>query len=284
MMISVLHLHFKLCIINVTSNQTERNFVMKIGICGSAQRALQGYPTQADFVEINAIQIHRMTDEVFAKLCKDVKEVGLPLYSCNCLIDGNLRLTGPEVDFDAIDAYCDRLFERLDALNIHTLVFGSGKAKHVPEGFPMEKAWDQLYKLGALLATKAAPHGHTIVVEPLSYNEVNIVNTMKEGAHYVKTINHDSFKLLVDFYHFDNNGEAFEDLPKYADLLKHAHFASAKERTVPKTEEDWAFFAKCVKSLKQIGYTGALSFEGSSTPEELPDMLMRMKEIEHSIL
>ena len=113
---------------------------MKIGICSSAQRALQGFPSQADYVEINAIQIHRMTDEAFVQLCQDIKDVGLPLYSCNCLIDGNLRLTGPDVDFSAIGTYCDRLFERLDALNIHTLVFGSGKAKHVPEGFPMDRA------------------------------------------------------------------------------------------------------------------------------------------------
>jgi sugar phosphate isomerase/epimerase len=148
----------------------------------------------------------------------------------------------------------------------------------------MEEAWEQLFRLGHILADEAEKHGQTVVVEPLSYTEVNIVNTVEDAAYYAETVHRDSFKILVDFYHFSNNGEDLASLKKHAKLLAHAHFASKVTRTPPRSEEDWAFFTECVRALKEIGYTGGLSFEGRvAETDDLAAILLRMREIERSV-
>lgn len=253
---------------------------MEFGACYSPKRALTEYPFPADYIEVSGMYVHSMDDELFQTVKRAVEDGRIRTYSCNGLIIPELRLTGPDVDFEAIRAYCKSLFDRLAQLNVRMLVFGSGKAKHVPEGFAMEKAWDQLFELGNLLSEEAKRYGQTIAVEPLSYDEVNIVNTVEDAAHYAKTVNRDNFKILVDFYHFDNNGEDDASLARNKELLAHTHISTSKTRAMPQTEAEWSFFAECIKKLKAIGYDGGMSFEGKVVEGmTYEDMLTRMKDI-----
>ncbi len=252
---------------------------MKIGICRNMKECLEGYPHKADYVEISAMDILGAQKEIYPEFKKAVDKGEIITYSCNGLFPGDVRLTG-DVNWDTVKAYCDETFYKLAEVKIHMLVFGSGKAKHVPDGFDRQKAWDQLYELGALLSDTAKQYGQTVVVEPLSYSEVNIVNTVDEGAEYCKVVNRDNFKLLVDFYHFDNNAEDWASLERNHDLLAHAHIATQKERTKPKTEEEWKFFEKSINALRAIGYTGNLSFEGGFHEAKfMSEMAERMQAI-----
>ena len=253
---------------------------MKFGICCSPESAMNDYPKKADYVELSAMAVRDLAPEQYNALKAEVEKGSIITYSSNGLVPADVRLTGPDVNWTVVRNYCDEVFYKLAELKIKMLVFGSSKAKHVPDGFSREKAWDQLYEVGNLFADTAAKYGQMVVVEPLSYTEVNIVNTVQEGAEYSRTLNRDNFKLLVDFYHFDHNEEDWASLERNKDLLIHAHIATAKTRTRPQSKEDWAFFTKCLGVLKKIGYTGDLSFEGGGHAGELmSEMVVRMKEI-----
>ncbi|MBQ8309990.1 MAG: sugar phosphate isomerase/epimerase [Clostridia bacterium] len=250
---------------------------MKFGICMNYKQAMEEYPFNADYFEIAVWDLKDFGKEEIGEIRTAIDDGRIKTYSANGLFPQDLRLTG-DVKWDLVREYCDSIFYKLDELDVKTVVFGSGKAKHVPDGFSREKAWEQLYELGDLLSDIAKSHGQTVVVEPLSYNEVNIVNTVEEGAEYCRKVNRDNFKLLVDFYHFDNNGEDWGSLEKNKDLLYHAHIASPKKRTLPDGEDDWDFFARCIKSLKDIGFAGGFSFEGGRHDGvEYEAMLTRMK-------
>ena len=256
---------------------------MKIGSCINYAKALENFPKNADFVEVAVWDFLDIENEKFNQMKKAVEEGYFKTYSANGLFPQTLRLTG-DVDWNAVRDYCDKMFYRMAELKVSMIVFGSGKAKHVPDGFPREKAWEQLYELGNLMADIAKPLGQTVVVEPLRYQEVNIVNTYAEGADYCRKVNRDNFKLLVDFYHFDANGEDFATIEADKDLLYHAHIATPENRTRPTTDQEWAFFTDCIQKLKSIGYTRGLSFEGGD--HEIADfdaMLARMKEIYNSL-
>ena len=148
----------------------------------------------------------------------------------------------------------------------------------MPDGFSKQRAMEQLYELGRILSDEAAKHNQTIAVEALSFNEVNILNTIKETASYVRTVNRDNYKLMVDIYHHDNNQEPFSDLDAAKDLLVHAHFAAPKTRSIPKSEADWLFLDRYVRYLQKIGYTGNFTFEGEwSSEDELSAMYQRLK-------
>ena len=257
---------------------------MKIGTCVRAKHSPFEAPKSAEYLELAATAILDYDKDTIARLKREIGDGTIRTYSCNVLIDPALRLTGPDVNFAAIGDYCDRLFSLLDELRIHMLVFGSGKAKWVPDGFSVEKAWDQLFELGALLSDKAKSFGHTVVVEPLSEADCNIVNTLDEAAYYARTVNRDNFKILVDFYHFDKNGEDLGSIERNASLLAHAHFASKETRTPPRSEEDWSYFTQCVTALKKAGYDSHLSFEGrTDETDDMEAVIARMKEIERAV-
>lgn len=236
---------------------------MKFGICQDPIRAIDNFPNPADYIEISASSVYNYSDEAFLKVKKAVDDGMIKTYSANGLVIPDLRLTGGDVNFEAIRNYCDKTFYKLAELGVSMLVFGSGKAKHVPDGFSMEKAWDQLFEVGRIFSEKAKPFGQIIAVEPLSYNEVNIVNTVEDGAFYVSNVNCGNFRLLVDFYHFFNNKEDVSSIVKNAHLLEHVHFAS-KVRAMPKNEEEWMHFRSCIKLLSDIGYKAGVSFEGAA--------------------
>lgn len=255
--------------------------MITFGICRDFENCLNDYPAKADYVEIAARDLYGMDPAFYATVKNAVEDGRIKTYSCNGLFPGEgMRLTGDDVDWQVIRNYCDEVFYKLAELKINMLVFGSGQAKNVPDGFDRAKAWDQLYRLGDSMSDLAKQYGQTIVVEPLRYEEVNIVNTVEEGAEYCRKVHRDEFKLLVDFYHFAMNKEPVESLKKHRDLLVHAHIATADDRSRPVTEEQWHFFAECLEQLKAIDYRGGLSFEGGlHSAEDMNEMVVRMRKI-----
>ena len=251
---------------------------MKFGICVPISRIAESFPN-ADFQELPAREIYKMEKPVFQDIYDQVKDGRRNIYSANCLTPNEMRLTGPEVDMQAIREYARVTFDRLAQLQISTVVFGAGRSKSVPEGFAQEAAWDQLYELGSFFADTAAQYGQTLVIEPLSYTETNIINTVAEAAEYAKTLGRSNCKYLVDFYHYISNGEKLEDLAAFSQGLVHAHIATAVKRSAPQDAQDWDFFRQCIRTLKDMGYTGGLTYEGKF-PENANEMLRIMKTLD----
>jgi sugar phosphate isomerase/epimerase len=232
-----------------------------------------------DYIELSAQSIYAMSEEEFSALKKRVIAGELRPYAVNGLVPGNIRLTGPDVNYDTVKEYADKCFGRLSELDIKTLVFGSSAAKIVPEGFSMEKAWEQLFEVGRIFSDVAAKYGQRIAVEGLRRAECNIVNTLEDVYYYVKNVNRDNFLMLADFYHMYENGEDISDIKKYKDYLIHCHIAGCKERAVP-TDEEEPFINECIKALKEMDYEGGVSFEGFCDTDDvksIPDMFTLFK-------
>ncbi len=234
---------------------------MKFGMCLGHNKAHLAAEIGADYAELNCGAIYDISDSDFNALKEKVKNKEIITYSCNGLVKADVRLTG-DVNFDTVKEYAKKAFGRMIELGVTMMVFGSGKAKHVPDGFSFEKAWEQLYEVGAIFSDVAAQNGQMIAIEPLRYEEVNIVNTLEDAANYSRTVNRDNFKILADFYHVNANNEPLSDIQKYAELLVHTHIASPDRAML--TEEHHEFVAERINALKSIGYTGGISFEGAS--------------------
>ena len=170
-------------------------------------------------------------------------------------------LTGPDTDMDAIEAYVRRAFTRDEELGIKVCVFGSGPAKHVPEGFPMEKGFEQVVQICRLIGPIAAQHGITIVIEPLRKAECNLINTFAEGVELAKAANVENVKVLVDFYHLTVEHEPVGNIARDGALyLRHVHFANPNGRVYP-VSADEADYAPFMEALKQAGYDARISCE-----------------------
>src|SRR5207247_11193711 len=111
----------------------------------------------------------------------------------------------------------------LSKLGVEVLVFGSGGARRVPDGFAREEAFKQLVDFGRRAAREARSHGITIAIEPLRKQETNIINTAAEGLELVNAVADPNFQLMIDFYHLASEREDPAIVFRVKDHLRHLH-------------------------------------------------------------
>ena len=214
-----------------------------------------------DYVEMPMAQMMALPEEEFEALKKELKDLDLPCETSNNLFPVNLKLTGPQVDHEAIMSYAEKAFARAQELGIEYCVFGSGPAKNVPEGIPMEEGYQQVVSLLRDIAPIAQKHDVTIVIEPLRRAECNLINSFAEGVQLAKDANVPGVKVLVDFYHMTVENEPVENVAKDGkEYLRHVHFANPTGRVYP-VSADEADYMPFVKALATAGYDARVSCE-----------------------
>ena len=236
---------------------------MKIGLSVPTSKFDEALAAGADYIEINVQEILRMDESAYADFKgKATAHKGF-VYAANCLFPfTDVRLTGVDTDEQAIRAYCEKTFSILAELGVKMVVFGSGGAKRVPEGFAYERAWEQLEWLSTLLGEYAEKYDQTVVIEPLRTQECNIVLSVREACDLADVANSCRVAGLVDYFHFCQNGHDLEkDLVPYVSKLRHVHIASPVERTAPRADDGFDY-KSFMDVLRQGGYDGALTFEG----------------------
>ena len=236
---------------------------VRVGYCTTVERLEAAKAAGFDYVELSATQIAGMSDTDFETAAAKIKEIGLPTPAANLFIPAALKVTGPQTDPVQQMAHVKKALTRLARLGTEVVVFGSGGARRVPEGFAKEEAFKQLVDFGRRAAAEARANGITIAIEPLRRQETNIINSAAEGLELVNAIGDPNFQLMIDFYHLASEQEDPAIVLRAKDHIRHLHTANPTGRVFPlKWEEfDYApFFA----NLRAIGYDKRISVEGST--------------------
>lgn len=234
---------------------------MKLGICINPLDTLAWPSLPCDYLEANVqtLFMPEADDAEFAPVAARLAPLAGRIPAANCFLPGNLKVTGPDVDHARLSAYAGTAFRRAASLGTRFIVFGSGGARQIPDGWPRAEGFEQFIRALEICAPLAQKHGVTLVVEPLNRAECNLVNTVVEGALAVARVNHPNIRLLVDFFHMLRNDESPEDLVKVGPFIAHAHIAEKANRTAPGVAGD--DFHPFLTALNRAGYTGALSIE-----------------------
>jgi sugar phosphate isomerase/epimerase len=246
---------------------------MKFGVCGSPEIAVVAANAGFDYFEwsVQGFLQPQADSADFLKALEAVRAAPLPCPVCNCFLPGSLKIAGPDVNAAAIEVYVAVACERAAVAGVDTIVFGSGGARQIPEGFDRAEAERQILAFLKLLAPIAARHGVVIAIEPLRHAECNVLNTVAECARMTTLADHAAIRLLVDGYHWACNGEAEADIVAAAPLFRHMHVATQANRRPPGAESCQAL-PRFMKTVRQIGYDGRLSIEGriENPAAELP--------------
>ena len=203
-------------------------------------------------------------DQVKARAAR-LEKAGVPMPVMNLLFPGDLRLTGPQADFSAVDAYLSENLPKAAVFGVKTLVFGSGGARMVPEGVSKEEAFSQLVELCRdHIAPAVEAQGMVCCLEPLNQGECNILTTSQEAFQLARAVGRPGIGLLVDLYHFDLEREPLSAISSYGDVLGHCHIASAQNHRLLPQPWDGEDYLPFLQALRSIGYTGRLSLEGDT--------------------
>lgn len=252
---------------------------MRFGVCTSIDQAARLAAMGFDYMEVHAGSLAEMTEEEFAVFCEVNAAAPIHAEAANCLFPGHIRLTGPDVDWEAVEAYIHKVLHRLGRAGIRGVCFGSGGCRMYPEGFSPEEAWQQMLRVGRILAEAGEKYGVTVSLEPLRPAESNMINSMAEGRRLVEEVAHPNFRLLCDLYHVVQNGDRPEDAATAGAHLAHIHMARPDDRRGmhPGDGFDYGPFWQ---ALRSVGYEGRISFEGTCADfeAELPGVLAVLKQ------
>ena len=236
-------------------------FLEKIGISTNIANNNILASAGFSFVEENVREflVPAEADSLFEQKLALLKESKLPVDACNSFLPGDMKCVGSDPAYERILNFGELAFRRAQTAGVKTIVFGSGGARSIPEGFSREEAKNQFISICRKLVSSAQKYNVVISLEPLNTQECNFINSLAEGAEIVQAVNHENFRLLADIYHMLKEDESPANIIKYGHLLYHTHIAEKTDRTAPGVNNE--DFTPYFKALKDVKYEGRMTIE-----------------------
>lgn len=232
---------------------------MRFGCCGGLDKVSVIQEAGYDYIEmtVGTVKPEQSEDE-FAPVRDQILDLEIVPEAWNCLLPGDLKIVGPEVDGYRVERYLRTAFRRIEELGGEIVVFGSGKARRMPDDFDAEEAETQIQLFLTTAGQIAGIHGITIAIEPLNTNESNIINSVSDAVDLAKDVGHPFVKVLADLYHMDEDSEPLEEILQAGDDLVHVHTADTGRLYPGSGDYPHAEFFRL---LKGMGYSERMSVE-----------------------
>lgn len=256
---------------------------MRFGCCVGLDQIQRVQEAGYDYVELGVRNVKPESPESeFEPVRELVDSFDIRPEAWNVLFPREIKVVGPDVDIYRIERYLLTAFERIAKVGGQVVVFGSGGARRVPDGFPMDEALDQLAEALALAGRVAEIFGITVALEPLASGSTNIINTLPQGAEMVKRVNHPSVRLLADLQHMVDEHESPSIIETLDVEIAHAHTADTGRLYPGSGDYPTDEF---VRALKSVGYDGRLTAECAwrDFDAECPKALAFMKGLDEQI-
>lgn len=203
---------------------------MKYGACvggNDHENILVAAKLGFDYFETNFGTISRSTDDEFEAFKSTVKKSGIKCEAANNFMPADLPVTGPSVNYDAIKKYIESGMKRGHEVGLKIVVFGSGGARRIPDGFSYAKGIEQMsYFLGQIVAPIAQKYGITVVIEPLRAQECNMISTLNEAVILSALTGKDNIQALADIYHMRFAGDTADTIRILKGSIHHSHISN----------------------------------------------------------
>lgn len=202
--------------------------MIEFGICSPIRAHAVASSQGCDYIECGVAELMPALpddDEQVKSRLAEFEAASLPVQAFSGFIPAELKVTGPDVQWERISDYVRTALRRAAHVGAQIVVWGSGYSRHVPDGFDRTLAQDQVIRFLHLAGHWAARHNVTIAIEPLNGKESNIVNSVAEGVFYAERVAHPHVRVLADFYHMDEEDEPLDAISQYAPWLRHIHVA-----------------------------------------------------------
>ena len=237
---------------------------MRFGVCAGFDAletlALAGF----DYIEpsvVNLLQPEQPEAEILPPLVPILARALLRPEAFNLLVPGDLKIVGPDTDGYRQALYLDAAFERVARIGGKVVVFGSGGARRIPDGWPTATAHNQLLHFLRQCGIIAGHFGITVAIEPLNTGECNFINSVAEAAALAQEVNHPNIGVLSDLYHVTQDGQSYDETRDAISWLRHVHVAGAGRRAP--TAADYEYLREYFAVLKAAGYAGRISIEAN---------------------
>jgi sugar phosphate isomerase/epimerase len=236
-----------------------------------------------DYVEPALSRLAASSDAEVAATRDRLRTAGLRAEAMNWFVPPEIKLTGPDVDDARVGAWIERALAIAESFGARVVVFGSPGARSFPDGFPKERAQQQLVAFLRRCAAVIAEHGYGMVIgiEALRRPESNIVNRIGEAVELARAVDRPQVRINVDFYHLTFEHEDPAVVVGAAPWIAHVQIADPRARGFPRSTAGEPRYAQFFQALRRAGYAGRVSIEGISRDlaADAPASLAFLREI-----
>ena len=141
--------------------------------------------------------------------------------------------------------------KRCQRAGIDLIIWGSGGARRIPEGYDATKAREQFISIARKVADVAKEYRIRLALENLNSTETNFINTAADALQVVKDVNHPNFRLCVDIYHMLMENEPPAIIESTREYLIHCDIAERDGRTAPGVHgQDFIPYLRALSKVK----------------------------------
>ncbi|MBL4618065.1 MAG: sugar phosphate isomerase/epimerase [Robiginitomaculum sp.] len=147
-------------------------------------------------------------------------------------------------------------------LGIPNLVFGSPKARVIPDNMPQTQALEIAVDVMSSLGDFAKAVNTKIAIEPCPKEYgTNFLNTTKQAIEFCDAVNHPAITLNFDLGALIMNDELqhYENAPPQG--LHHISHIHISEPYLGPAPQDWRRLRKITQEIKNLGYQDWISIE-----------------------
>ncbi len=233
---------------------------MQLGICTGLENIKLVEEAGFAYIEPAVQTIAGLAEAEFVKMRDLVQASAIKAEAFNIFLPADLKVVGPEVDLEKITDYVKAALTRISQLGAEVIVFGSGGARRVPDGFSKEAAFAQLVTFLRQVSDLLLPYDIVVAIEPLPLRSCNIVNDVLEGLELARAVDRANIRLLADYWHMLYHDEDLQNIVQAQDYIQHIHINNPEGGKFPKLT-DPTDYRELIKPLQQIGYQGRISIE-----------------------
>jgi sugar phosphate isomerase/epimerase len=138
---------------------------MRIGCCCDIHDASIAHAAGYDFIECKVTSLlPEEPDDAVAAIIDQHRASPVPVAAFNVFLPRDLKIVGPNVDNERIGNYVDSALRRVHQVGATIVVFGSGAARAIPDGFPPREAREQTVRFLHRVADAAERYDIVVVI------------------------------------------------------------------------------------------------------------------------
>lgn len=210
----------------------------------------------------DAVECHWPYAVDAADIRQALDETGLPLLGINT---DRGDVAGGENGLSALPGRADDARTAIDQAVDYAVVVGA-RSIHVMAGFSQGAQAENTFVEALEYATDlAAPHGITILIEPLNRYDAPgyFLSTTEHAEELITRIDRDNLKLMFDCYHVQlMEGDISHRLERLLPIIGHIQFARVPDRGPPDGGE--LNYAHVFDVIRQIGWSAPIGAEYKS--------------------
>ena len=211
-----------------------------------------------DYAEAGVGMIMKLSDAELAAAVNSRIEI----EACNSFIPFEYKIVrdGSSDVGSPLYEYVRRALERLSALGIKIVVFGSGGARRIPDGMSIADGRTYILRFLSMCAALSAEYDLSIAIEPLRALECNAINYLDDAISLVVAANDSHITYLADAFHMCHGGEPADALTRVSIMPSHIHIAEAPDRTCPGSRGG-EYLTAFAQALHRTPYAARVSVE-----------------------